>query len=171
MTPASRRSPGRRDDAPAVFAHVWLRMRGCRKVSNAKETQPHASETHGGDTGQLLSRGRAVSWRTQRMRVGCRVHCPVLTVARSVGSPDVTRANGPRHVAQAPMPSKSNPCPCSTPTATAHAHAVRVQALLCRRPAARPPLSEAPSWEAPSWARSTLHADHGDARRQRRRPG
>jgi hypothetical protein len=30
------------------FAHVWLRMRGCRKVSNAKETQPHASETHGG---------------------------------------------------------------------------------------------------------------------------
>jgi len=23
-------------------------MRGCRKVSNAKETQPHASETHGG---------------------------------------------------------------------------------------------------------------------------
>ena len=70
--------------------------------------------------------------------------CPaVLTVARSVGSPDVTRANGPRHVAQAPMPSKSNPCPCSTPTATAHAHAVRVQALLCRRPAARPPLSEA----------------------------
>jgi hypothetical protein len=50
-------------------------MRGCRKVSNAKETQPHASETHGGDTGQLLSRGRAVSWRTQRMRVGCRVPC------------------------------------------------------------------------------------------------
>jgi hypothetical protein len=30
------------------FAHVWLRMRGCRKVSNAKETQPHASETRGG---------------------------------------------------------------------------------------------------------------------------
>ena len=30
------------------FAHVWLRMRGCRKVGNAKETQPHASETHGG---------------------------------------------------------------------------------------------------------------------------
>ena len=28
------------------FAHVWLRMRGCRKVSNAKETQPHATETH-----------------------------------------------------------------------------------------------------------------------------
>ena len=44
-------------------------MRGCRKVSNAKETQPHATETHSGDTGQL-SRGRAVSWRTQRTRVG-----------------------------------------------------------------------------------------------------
>ena len=28
------------------FAHVWLRMRGCRKVSNATETQPHATETH-----------------------------------------------------------------------------------------------------------------------------
>ena len=38
------------------FAHLWLRMRGCGKVSNAAETQPHATETHDGDTGQLPSR-------------------------------------------------------------------------------------------------------------------
>ena len=29
---------------------MGLRMRGCVKVSNATETQPHAMETHDGDT-------------------------------------------------------------------------------------------------------------------------